>query len=66
MRLCTEQSNGLVSLSPFRSWPGCIINTSGYNFRKGQGCITNMSGFNLRQAQVMRGMACDDAGAGAD
>ena len=36
MRPCIEQSNGPVSLSPFRSWPDCIINTSGYNFRKGQ------------------------------
>jgi hypothetical protein len=25
-----------VSLSPFQSWPDCIINTSGYDFRKGQ------------------------------
>jgi hypothetical protein len=33
---CIEQSNGPVSLSPFRSWPDCIINTSGYDFRKGQ------------------------------
>ena len=24
------------TLSPFRSWQGCIINTFGYNFRKGQ------------------------------
>jgi transposase InsO family protein len=23
-------------LSPFRSWPGCITNTPGYDFRKGQ------------------------------
>jgi hypothetical protein len=36
MRPCIEQSNGPVSLSPFRSWPDCIINTSGYDFRKGQ------------------------------
>jgi len=36
MRPCIEQSSGLVSLSPFRSWPGCIINTFGYDFRKGQ------------------------------
>jgi hypothetical protein len=36
MHPCTEQSNGLASLSPFRSWPDCIINTSGYDFRKGQ------------------------------
>jgi NADPH:quinone reductase-like Zn-dependent oxidoreductase len=37
MRPCIEQSNGPVSLSPFQSWPDCIINTSGYDFRKGQG-----------------------------
>jgi hypothetical protein len=36
MRPCIEQSNGPVSLSPFRSWQDCIINTSGYDFRKGQ------------------------------
>ena len=30
------QSNGLAPLSPFRSWQGCITNTSGYDFRKGQ------------------------------
>jgi hypothetical protein len=23
-------------LSPFQSWPDCIITTSGYDFRKGQ------------------------------
>jgi hypothetical protein len=36
MRPCIEQSNGLASLSPFPSWPDCIISTSGYDFRKGQ------------------------------
>jgi polar amino acid transport system substrate-binding protein len=36
MRLCIVQSNGPGLLSPFPSWPGCIINTSGYDFRKGQ------------------------------
>jgi xylulose-5-phosphate/fructose-6-phosphate phosphoketolase len=36
MRRCIEQFNGLVSLSPFRSWPICTINTSGYDYRKGQ------------------------------
>jgi hypothetical protein len=36
MRPCIELSNGLVSLSPFRYWLGCIINTSGRDFRKGQ------------------------------
>ena len=36
MHPCIEQSNGLASLSPFQSWPDCIINTSGYDFRKGQ------------------------------
>ncbi len=36
MRRCIERSNGLVPLSPFPSWPDCIINTCGYNFRKGQ------------------------------
>jgi hypothetical protein len=35
-RPCIEQSNGPVSLSPFQSWPDCIINMSGYDFRKGQ------------------------------
>jgi hypothetical protein len=29
MRPCTEQSNGLVLLLQFRSWPGCIINIIG-------------------------------------
>src|ERR1035437_5576181 len=33
---CTEQSNDLAPLSPFRSWLGCITNTSGYDFRKRQ------------------------------
>jgi NADH dehydrogenase FAD-containing subunit len=28
--------NDLAPLSPFRSWLGCITNTSGYDFRKGQ------------------------------
>ena len=36
MRRYVEPSNGLALLSPFRSWPGYIINTSGYDFRKGQ------------------------------
>lgn len=36
MRPCIEQSNDLALLSPFPSWLGCIINTSGYDFRKGQ------------------------------
>jgi hypothetical protein len=36
MRPCIEQSKGPESLSPFRSWPDCIINTSGYDFRKEQ------------------------------
>jgi hypothetical protein len=31
MRLCIEQSNDLAPLSPFRSWLGCITNTSGYD-----------------------------------
>src|SRR5262249_13812179 len=35
-RPCIERSNGPVSLSPFRSWPDCIINTSGYDFQKAQ------------------------------
>jgi putative transposase len=35
MRPCIEQSSGLVSLSLFRSWLGCITNTSGDDFRKG-------------------------------
>ena len=36
MHPCIEQSNSTVSLSPFRSSPDCVANTSGYNFRKGQ------------------------------
>jgi hypothetical protein len=36
MHPCVEQSNGLVPLSLFPSWQGCITNTSGYDFRKGQ------------------------------
>src|SRR5262249_29528241 len=35
MRPCVEQSKGLVQLSPYQSWQGCIINTSGCDFRKG-------------------------------
>src|ERR1022692_715257 len=34
---CTEQSNDLAPLLPFRYWLGCITNTFGYDFRKGQG-----------------------------
>src|SRR5579872_3786020 len=37
MRRCVESSNGLGSLSPFPSWLGCIINTSGYDFGKDNG-----------------------------
>ncbi len=37
MRPCIEQTSDLALLSPFRSWPDCITNTSGYDFRKGQG-----------------------------
>jgi hypothetical protein len=44
MRPCTEQSNGPVSLSPFPSWPGCIINTSGCDFRKGQPMVFQFQG----------------------
>ena len=36
MRPHIEQSNGLATLPPFRSWLDCTINTSGYDFRKGQ------------------------------
>jgi hypothetical protein len=36
MRPHIEQFNDLAPLSPFQSWPDCIINTSGYDFRKGQ------------------------------
>ena len=36
VRPCIEKFSGPVSLSPFQSWPDCIINTSGYDFRKGQ------------------------------
>jgi hypothetical protein len=36
MRPCTELSNDLAPLSPFRYWLGYITNTSGYDFRKGQ------------------------------
>jgi hypothetical protein len=36
MRPCIEPSSGLVPLSLFPSWRGCITNTSGYDFRKGQ------------------------------
>jgi len=35
---CIEPSNDLAPLSAFRSWPGCIINTFGYDFWKGQEC----------------------------
>jgi hypothetical protein len=35
MRLCIERSKALATLSPFRSWLDCTINTSGYDFRKG-------------------------------
>ena len=33
---CTRFLRNHAPLSPFRSWPGYIINTSGYDFRKGQ------------------------------
>jgi hypothetical protein len=36
MHPCVEQSDGLVPLSLFPSWQGCITDTSGYDFRKGQ------------------------------
>jgi hypothetical protein len=36
MRPCIERSNDLATLSPFRSWLDCTINTSGYDFPKGQ------------------------------
>src|SRR5688572_11612039 len=36
MHLCVERCSDLASLSESRSWPGCITNTSGYDFRKGQ------------------------------
>jgi transposase InsO family protein len=55
-------TSGLVSLLPFRSWSGCIIDTSEYDFRKGQGAlspfpssavsITNTSGYNFRKGQA--------------
>ena len=44
MRRFIEQFNDLVSLSPFRSWPDCIINTSGYDYRKGQGYFATQTG----------------------
>jgi hypothetical protein len=43
MRPCIEPSNGPASLSPFRVWLDCIINTSGYDFRKGQVSLTCFS-----------------------
>src|SRR5258708_9578420 len=36
MRPWVARSSGPVSLSPFRSCPGCTTNTFGYDFRKGQ------------------------------
>jgi len=36
MRLCIERFNAPTQFLPFRSWPDCITNTSGYDFRKGQ------------------------------
>jgi len=51
MRLCIVQSNGPGSLSPFPSWPGCIINTSGYDFRKGQPAIWEMASF-FQEGQI--------------
>jgi hypothetical protein len=39
MRPCIGPSNDLAPLSRFRSWRGCITNTSAYDFRKGQGLI---------------------------
>jgi hypothetical protein len=48
-------SNGPVSLSPFQSWPDCIINMSGYDFRKGPqfsvAFITNIAESNFRYTQ---------------
>ena len=37
MHRCNGRSSGLAGSPPFLSWPGCIINMSGYDFRKGQG-----------------------------
>jgi len=41
MRLFIGQPNDRAPLSPFRSWPGCITNTPGYDFRKGHGVLSN-------------------------
>ena len=51
MRPCTEQPNDLAPLSPFRSWLGCITNTSGYDFRKGQGANSNEPKITAGQAE---------------
>ncbi len=49
MSACIDQSNGLASLSPFRSWPDCIISTSGYDFsERTADCTINTSGFDFR------------------
>jgi hypothetical protein len=40
MQACIEQSNGLASLSPFQSWPDCIINTPDMILGKDRASIT--------------------------
>ena len=44
MRRFIEQSNALAPLSPFRSWPDYITNTSGYDFWKQ---VSNAGGYHL-------------------
>src|SRR5262249_35184702 len=67
MRPCIEPSTGPVSLSPFRSWPDCIINTSGYDFRKGQGspqgkwksfCVVSKNEFPLGNSPAPNPRCC--------
>jgi len=48
MRPCIEQSNGLASLLPFRSWLDCTINTPDMIFGKGR-TYFSLSPIDLRQ-----------------
>ena len=48
-----QRSSDLAPLLPFRSWPDCIINISGYDFRKGH-LMVNSTCRPLRQSEPER------------
>src|ERR1035437_10316668 len=59
IRRCVEPSNGLAPLSPFRSWQGYIINTSGYDFWKGQeDGNTYSANISLVSSNILRVQGC--------